>query len=63
MNKTFSVSSLLCFFFLLAAFNRAAAEDLKTLSGRNYRNITIRAITESGITMRFTQNFRGCIQF
>ena len=36
---------------------------LKTLSGRNYRNITIRAITESGITMRFTQNFRGCIQF
>ena len=55
--------SLLCFLFLLAAFSRVAAEDLKTVSGRNYHNITIRAITESGITMRLTQNFRGCIQF
>lgn len=55
MNK----SSLLCFLFLLTAFSRAGAEDLKTVSGRNYSNITIKEITENGIRISHASGIAG----
>ena len=53
MKRSFTVS-FLCALFMLTALVRTAAEDLITVSGRNFSNIEIREITKSGIVISHT---------
>lgn len=59
MKRSLSVTSLLCSLFLLAAFSRAAGEDLKTVSGRLYRNIAIKETNENGIRISHASGIAG----
>ena len=53
MKRSFTVS-FLCVLFMLTALIRTDAEDLITVSGRNFSNIEIREITKSGILISHT---------
>lgn len=58
MKRSFAVP-FFCLLFMLTAVCRTAAEDLKTISGRNYINIKINQITENGIQISHASGIAG----